>query len=164
MTYTNSPMKTAKIILTLIVCCMSAFTATAQKEDHAAWLKEVDKYKHEYMAKELNLAKDQQTRFFQVYDAMSKELRDISRQTRKMMKDVAAKGEKATDLELEKAAQASFELKGKEAAIEMKYYPRLKEVLTPQQLFKLKKVERHFTREMVQKHNKMKGKKGNAKK
>ena len=146
-----------KLSLIFVLTLVFPVLASAQdKGDRQQWEKELTKYKHEYMTKELKLSEEQQEKFFKVYDAMANELRSATSQTRKFCKEVEKWGVKATALELEKAAQAQFELKGRESAIEMKYYPKFKETLTPQQLFKLKKVERHFTRKMVKQHNKMK--------
>lgn len=148
--------------ITLVFALALVFPILAfadDKADRQAWEKEMTKYKHDYMTKELKLSEAQQEKFFKVYDAMAKEVRTAHSQTRKFSKEIEKKGDKATALELEKAAQAQFELKGRESAIEMKYFPKFKEVLTPQQLFKLKKVERHFNREMVKQHKKMKGNK-----
>lgn len=142
------------ILLTLMFLAMMPATASAQKNraERDAWLKEITRCKHEYLAKELELSEAQQKAFFPLYDAMEAESRRAVDETHRMEKEIAAKGEKATDTELEKCAEAQFELRGKENAIEMKYLARFKSVLTPRQLFKLKSAERKFNRKLFKEH------------
>lgn len=109
-------------------------------------------YKHDFLAKELNLTKEQEEKFFPMYDKMETETRELNRQVRGMERSVMQKGDKATDLEYEKAAEAIQELKGKESAVEMRYFGEFKTVLTKKQLFQLKQAERKFT-QMIMNHH-----------
>ena len=47
-----------------------------------------------------------------------------------------------------------FETKSKEGAIEKQYFAKLKSVLTPKQLFQLKRAERKFTDKLMKEHSK----------
>ena len=108
---------------------------------------------NEYIARKLDLSEEQKTKFLPLYNRMDEEMRQAAEQAMKMEREVRKKGKQATDLEYEKAAEAQFELKGKENIIEMKYF---KKMLSPCQLFKLKKAERDFSRELMKKHNERK--------
>lgn len=112
--------------------------------------------KNEYIARKLELSDEQKTKFLPLYNRMDEEMRQVAEQAMKMERSVRKKGPQATDLEYEKAAEAQFELKGKENRIEMKYFNDFKTMLTPRQLFKLKKAERDFSRELMKKHNERK--------
>ncbi len=46
------------------------------------WFSEMRNYKHDFLAKELSLSKDQQSAFFPLYDAMEDETNKINRETR----------------------------------------------------------------------------------
>lgn len=131
----------------------------AKKEAREKWFKEAREIKHQFMIKELNLTKEQQSEFFRIYDKMEDEKNQVQRDSRKMEKHVRELGSSASDLEYEKAADAMFEAKQKEALIELKYKEDLKKVLTPKQLFMLKGAERKFTRELMDQKQKL-GKKG----
>ena len=143
-----------KIIFLLVMTVIaSAMPAVAQtKAEREAWMKEMTRYKHEFLTRELKLTEQQQKQFFALYDAMEAETRKLFDSTRSMEKSVMDKGDKATDLEREKAAEALFEMKGKESQIEMRYFPKFKEVLNPVQLLKLKQAERHFNRQIIKDH------------
>lgn len=126
------------------------------KRERESWLKEMQQYKIDFIARQLALTDEEKAKFANVYNSMDGELRAVQEETFRLERQVKKKGEKASSLELEKAAEAQFELKGKEHAIEMKYLPKFKSVLTPAQLFKLKEAERKFLRQVMKQHQKHK--------
>ena len=126
-----------------------------QKPDRKEWFAQMRQYKHSFLVKELGLTKEQETKFFPIYDAMEDEIFKVTRETRKLEKKVA-ENNSATDVEYEAAAKAIIELKKKEAAIELKYYDKLKAVISSKQMFLLKKAERKFINSITKNHNKKK--------
>lgn len=80
---------------------------------------------------------------------MDKDVRKVQKETEDLYRQTLKKDEKVSDIEYEKAAEAIYELKGRENQIEMKYFKDFKEILTPCQLFKLKDAERDFIRELM---------------
>ena len=145
------------ILLSIVIACGSAF---AQKkptqQERAQWMNEIRNYKIEFLAKELALTDDQRAKFTTLYTAMDKELDKVQWETRQMEHKIGKNGDKTTDLEYEKAAEAMFELKGREAKIESEYFKKFKTVLTPKQLYILKSAERKFTRALMDHHGKRK--------
>ncbi len=125
-----------------------------QQKERDAWMKEMQQVKKDFISKNLELTAEQKAKFFPLYEKMENEVRQCTAQTSRMSRDVKGKGDKASDLEYEKAAEAMFELKSKEGAIEMKYYHEFKKVLTPRQLFKLKKAEKDFTKNLMKEYRK----------
>lgn len=127
--------------------------AMAQKQTSKdEWMKEMQQYKNEFMARRLELTEEQKAKFIPLYTQMDKEVRSVVDQSMKMVSDVKKKGAAATELEKEKAAQAQFECKVREGQIEMKYYKKFKEILTPDQLLRVKDAERKFAKELWKKH------------
>jgi len=119
------------------------------------WLSEVRNYKQEYLTRELQLTKEQQTKFFPVYNEMDEELNKVASETR----DLEAKvndDKDASDVEVSAAARAIFEQKARESEIELRYFDSFKEMLTPRQLMHLKAAERKFTQHLVRHHGRMK--------
>ncbi|MCM1518845.1 MAG: Spy/CpxP family protein refolding chaperone [Pseudoflavonifractor sp.] len=152
-----------KYITLIIAVLITAMGAMAQdnasksdKAERARWFKKISEYKHEFIAKELNLTKEQQNKFFPLYDEMETATRRLDHDTRALERKVRASGDKTTDIEYEKAAEAMFELKAKEGAVEQSYLKKFKTVLTPEQLFKLKIAERKFTKQVMHHHSKAK--------
>ena len=112
-------------------------------------------YQHEFLTKELKLSRDQAREFFAVYDKMDEELQQIADETRELERQ-ALENADASDTELEAASQAVFAQKQKEGKIEMEYYEKFKEILTPRQLLQLKGAERQFTQRLLRQHRKLK--------
>lgn len=138
-----------------------AFAATlfAQERpssgDREKWLSEVRNYKQEYLARELQLTKEQQAKFFPIYNEMDEELNKAAAETRDLEAKVT-EDKDASDTEVSAAARALFEQKGRESEIELRYFDRYKEILTPRQLIRLKAAERKFTQQLVRHHGRMK--------
>lgn len=82
----------------------------------------------------------------------------LAKETRMLEKEVQKKGDSATDLELEKAAEARAELKAKQGVLEKEYFAKFKKILTPKQLFNLGDAEKAFTRKLMDSHRKPKNK------
>lgn len=152
-------MKRCYILLLIIALMSNLSSISAQcksnKQDRQKWFKEMREYKHSFLAKELGLNEDQQSEFFPVYDAMETELHKNGKEVRQLERKLK-KSEDVSDIEYEKAAEAMFELKGKEHAIEMSYFEKFKNILTKKQLFLLKGAERKFTQSIMKHHNKKK--------
>lgn len=151
-------MKRKNILLLLIAAIIFAMPgyATDNKKniDRKEWFKELRQYKHNFLSKELDLTKEQEAKFFPMYDEMDDAMFKVNREARAMEKKITKSSEKVSDLEYEKAAEAMYEVKGKEAAIEKQYFTKFKTVLTPKQLFELKQAERRFTDKLMKEHSK----------
>lgn len=143
----------AIIIILAIVASISGFAQKDRQEpmsekDRQQWLEELRNYKHDFLVKDLGLTKDQQQAFFPLYDQMDDELNAISDE----MKDMESKmyrDENVSDEDLQQAALLLFQQKGQEATVELSYFDKFKEILTPSQLFRLKNAERKFTQTLA---------------
>lgn len=133
--------------------------AQRHQGDRQRWMKEMRQYKAEFIAKSLKLSDEQRQKFIPLYEEMEAQTNELQDQVRRMEKSVTEKGDKATDLELEKAAEAMTELKGKENVVEMRYFAEFKKVLDKRQLFQIKSAERKFTKELMRHNRQSKGKK-----
>ena len=132
-------------------CSASENSIPQTKEERQQWFNEMREIKHQYLIKELNLTKEQQKSFFPLYDKMENENQKIQHSVRAMEKRVYELGSEASDLDYEKATDALYEAKQKESEIEMRYRNEFKNILTPEQLFKLKGAERKFSRQLMDK-------------
>lgn len=147
------------IILALFVALFSGQSLLAQppmdKNQRQRAIQEMRQYKHSVITKELDLKKDQQEKFFELYDAMENELMTLGEETRELERKTINDAN-ATDAQNLAAARALFELKKKESEIELKYYDSFAEVLTPRQLLKLKSAERKSAMHMASYHGRVK--------
>lgn len=156
-------MKRITIILVLAIAAICASDAEAQKQgreklslqNRKLWLSEMRNFKSEFLIKELSLTKEQQAEFLPVYEEMDDKLSQISSETRELEEKVITSDE-ASDTEIEAASRILFEQKSREGQIELEYYTKFKEVLTPRQLLRLKNAERKFTQQLVRHHGRIK--------
>lgn len=140
--------------------CVSAIPASARpqhaprsEEDRQRFRAEMRNYKHDFLARELELTREQQRDFFPVYDEMDDEIDRINTETRELERKVATK-EDATDTEIEAAARAVFSQKSAEGEVEQKYFDKFRQILKGKQLLKLRNAERDFTRQLMRHHRK----------
>lgn len=148
------------LLLLAVLLCGTAVSAAKdnKKGDRKEWFKEMREFKHDYFARELELKDDQKERFFAIYDAMDNERRAAGRDVRHAEKELKAKGSKATDAEYQRVNDMRQAVREREAAIDQKYQPQLKAVLTTRQLYRLRDVEQSW-RDLVHDHYKKNAKK-----
>lgn len=153
-------MKKSVLLLIGFFLALGTFSAAAQEQDDntSRWLNEVREYKHSFLARELDLSREQQQKFFPIYDRMEDELGKVNSDVRAISRRISALDpSEVTDTDYDMAIQAIYEAKGKEAEIEQRYLTEFKEVLTKQQLFKLKGAEQRFNMGMMRRHHQLKG-------
>lgn len=149
------------LMCALLFMAMVPAKALAQQlneDDRNRYVNQIRAYKHDFLAKELGLSKAQQDAFFELYDAMEDRTMDLGGEVRDLEKKASAAG--ASDEEMAAAAVALYSQKMREGEIEMEYYEKFKETLTPAQLVALKSAERKFTQELMRQHRRLRGEKG----
>lgn len=148
---------TRKLLFIIAILASFSFSLSAQhrprlsEEQIRQGLAKLRDYKHKTFVKELGLKSDQEQEFFEVYDKMDAELMEVGMETRELERKTLEDA-KATDTECSAASRALFEQRKKEGEIELRYYERLAEVLTPRQLLKLKSVERAMNMRLAKYH------------
>lgn len=149
-------------LITLIIAATLqlalGFNARAQRPaggDRDKWFKEMREYKHSYIAQKLDLTRDQQRKFFPLYDEMEDETAKLSHDTRQLEERIEKDNGNVSDIEYDKATEALFEQKCKEGEIEKAYMKKFQPILTKKQLFQLKGVERMFTRDIMKHHRRL---------
>ena len=127
------------LMCALLFMAMVPAKALAQQlneDDRNRYVNQIRAYKHDFLAKELGLSKAQQDAFFELYDAMEDRTIDLGGEVRDLEKKASAAG--ASDEEMAAAAIALYSQKMREGEIEIEYYEKFKETLTPAQLVALK--------------------------
>lgn len=151
--------KRTVLTIILLLSVVSFASAAAQSsvlspDDRQRWLSEIRNYKHDFLARELDLSREQQNEFFPLYDEMEDRIEALNAQARDIEANVSENPD-AGDLEILGAAYTQFELKKLEGEIELEYYDKFKEILNPRQLLQLKSAEKLFTRQLVNRRNQM---------
>lgn len=149
-----------KRFLLLMLVAVAAFSpAIAQNKGHKQGMRqELKEFKMKFLAQEMELKEDQQTRFFELYSQMESEKEKLRRDTKALEKKVK-EGKNLTDEEYRKANRAQTEYKEKEAEIEKKFDEEFSKFLTQKQIMIMKSAEEKFrvkTHEMRDKFRKKK--------
>ena len=147
----------------LSVIALVALTAVSPAQDKAQgdrsqWMNELRQYKRTYFTKELDLTREQQNKFFPLYEEMTRQTTQIDDDVR-MMERRIAEADDATDFEYEKATEAIYDGKVRQAEIEKSYVEKFKDVLSHRQLFLLNSVERKFQRDIIRQHQRLRTRK-----
>ena len=147
----------------LSVIALVALTAVSPAQDKAQgdrslWMNELRQYKRTYFTKELDLTREQQNKFFPLYEEMTRQTTQIDDDVR-MMERRIAEADDATDLEYEKATEAIYDGKVRQAEIEKSYVEKFKDVLSHRQLFLLNSVEPKFQRDIIRQHQRLRTRK-----
>lgn len=142
-------------ILIAVASCLIIYAQDpADAADRQRWLSEIRSYKHDFLAKELQLSEQQQQAFFALYDIMEDEIEDLILRTRNLENSILANHD-ASDQERLNAAKLLFEFKQAEGDIELRYFHQFMDILTPLQLLQLKRAERKFNILLVRHHRRM---------
>lgn len=134
-----------------------AWAAPQPKGERAQWMTEMRQYKRSYLAKELDLSREQQNKFCPLYEEMEDQVAKINDEAR-VMEQRVADIPNATDLEYEKASEAMYDAAVRSAQVEREYMDKFRQILTGKQLFRLKAAERQFNREMMKQHHRLRTK------
>ncbi len=156
-------MKRISAILLSVLCALSAFNSAAQRqgkpltdEDRQRIRSEIRSYKHEFLARELEMSREQQREFFTVYDEMDDAVDRNNFDTRELERKVSQKAD-ASEVEIEAAARAVFSQKSAEGEVEKQYFDRFRQILSGKQLLRLRKAERKFTQRLMRHHRRAAG-------
>lgn len=129
-------MKRLSIILILFLISFGTF---AQNKDA---MKKIESARIALITERLGLSPDQAEKFWPVYREYNLERRQVRQEFRDARQGVDMKN--LTDEQSKQLVQKGMEMKQKELNLEKEYSNRLTEVISTQQLFKLKNAEKDF--------------------
>ncbi|MCK5102132.1 MAG: hypothetical protein KAQ62_00855 [Cyclobacteriaceae bacterium] len=129
-------MKRVSIILMLIFISLGAFAQNREA------MKKIESARIALITERLGLSPEQAEKFWPVYREYNMERREIRQEFREARKDVDIKN--LTEEQSKQLIQKSMDLKQKELNLEREYAHRMSDVISTQQLFKLKNAEKDF--------------------
>lgn len=144
-----------KKFLLLFIMMVVAVAGYAQKagggKDRG---KEVLEFKLKYLAQEMDLNEEQQTKFFDLYTKMDTEKFALFKKMRDLERKI--KEGKATDSEYEAFSKAAADTKVKIAEIDKAYETKFSQFLSAKQIYKMKAAEETFRKKLREMHHKRK--------
>lgn len=146
------------LLVLLTAFCGSAY---AEKQPPAPptddMVKELQEFKIKYLIQEMDLPADKQAEFRRIYTQYGQQQSQLFKDMFSRFKSMKAKKE-PTDADYSALAERMASFKSREGALENNCFQQLKSVLTPCQLFQLKKAESKFDRKVRDMHRKKKHK------
>lgn len=141
-------------ILFSVLFAQSCFLfAQENKSQPNKWMEEVKNFKHSFLIKETQMTDEQSKVFIPLYTEMEKKVFQANRNARQMATDLSREQNEVTDEHYTAVAKALSDVKAIEAEIENEYFKIFANILSPKQLFLLKRAENRFAIEMLN-HNK----------
>lgn len=142
-------MKKQILILFSLILSLAAF---AQKGGNwEAKIKEIQEYKIQYLIQEMDLPSDKQAEFTRLYTAYDNARTALFRSFMQQDKAMKAK-ENPSEADYAEAAQAMATAKLREGELENSYYLQFKQMLTPKQLYNMKRAENRFEHKLREAH------------
>lgn len=159
------------LLLTLLLSFLGfsiAFADGKKDKSKDEIFREVQEFKMNYLAKEMDLNNDQKTKFFDLYREMTLKRRECMKNARHLERKLR-KMENPTEADYQAATEAMSKARTEDAAIEKEYAEKFSQFLTQKQIFKMKEGEEAFRKKMEEmkrnSHSKSKNKsKGKEKK
>lgn len=153
-----------KYLIAILIMLMSVPVSHAQrKEPSAEVLKELQEFKIKYLIQEMELQADKQGEFSSIYAKYDKERNSLFRQLYHKARAIR-KEAKHTDAEYLEAAESMATAKSREGALEESYFQQFRTILSPKQLYQMKRAEKKFDHKLNEMHRNNKGKKRGPKK
>lgn len=154
------------LLISLFSLLLGVFSIHADgKKDKSReqMFKEIQEFKMNYLAKEMDLKPEQRQKFFEIYKEMTSKRMECMKNARHLEHRLK-KLENPTEADYQAATDAMNKAKAEDASIEREYVGKFSSFLTQKQIFKMKEGEEAFRKkmeEMRQKHHKdKKDKKG----
>lgn len=135
------------LILSLISLALYATDIPEPAEPTAEKIKELREFKIKYLIQEMNLPADKQAEFIKVYTQYDNERTNLFREIYRKAKSIRKTADPG-DAEYLSAAENMATAKQREGAIEHKYFNKFKTILSPKQLYTLKRSEQKFDRKL----------------
>lgn len=140
-------MKKILLIIVLVVGSLSGMAQGPKKPPTPEQEREFREFKMKYLAQEMELKEDQSERFFELYEKMWNEKKQVRKRIPELEKKIR-EGKDVTDEDYDRFQDAINESRSKEIEIDKRYDAEFSKFLTKKQLYKFKDAECRFRDKM----------------
>lgn len=134
-------------ITILALICVVSIYAQDVKKSREEMRKEIVEFKIKFLAQEINLQKDQQEKFAELYSQLSQEKMKIFSNAMKLERKLRNSAD-ATDADYAEASKVMAEARAKDIELDKQYDKKFAAFLTSKQIFQMKTAEEKFRRKM----------------
>lgn len=135
------------LLIFALTLFMPGAMAEPKDEPTAEMLKELQEFKIKYLIQETDLPTESQAEFTKIYSQYENERAALFRELHQRFRSMR-RNQNPTDTEYMVAAESMATAKAREGELEKKYYNKLKTILSPKQLYLLKRAEQKFDRKL----------------
>lgn len=147
-------MKKYLLLIATILVCMTGF---AQKQDRAKMMEDIQKFKIDFLAKEMSLSEKEKAEFAPLYKEYDNELRKTGEETFKFERELKKKKDAATDADYKKLSEMQKKSRQDFDAVTKKYDEKFEKILSAKQIYTMHKGEEKFFEKMKEMRKKHKG-------
>lgn len=141
-----------RFFLILLVAVSAAFTSFANNPESAEKRKELQDFKMKYFIQEADIPADKQQEFTRLYNQYDQNREALFKEMEVRFKAMRGKNN-PTDADYIGTAEAMASFKSREGDLEKNFFQQLRTLLTPKQLYMLKKAEHKFQRKVMEMQN-----------
>ncbi len=145
-----------KITLLLLTLILSCSAALADKKDRAKMREDIQKFKVDYIAQEINLSEKEKAEFAPLYNEYDAEIRKSGQEAFKFERELKKKKD-ATDDDYRKLAELQKKSREDFNKISKKYDEKFEKILSAKQIYQMHKAEEKFFEKMKEMRKKHKG-------
>lgn len=145
-------MKKYILLIIALLGCMSGF---AQKQDREKMKEDIQKFKIDYLAKEMSLTEKEKAEFAPLYKEYDDELRKTGEESFRFERELKKKKDAATDADYKKLSELKKKSRDDFDAVTKKYDEKFEKILSAKQIYTMHKGEEKFfekMKEMRKKH------------
>ena len=151
-----------KIVYLLAVILLSIpVSAVAQKNnddanrrEREARAEEMRRERRDYYIEKIGLTEDEAAKFIPLLEEKSQRQFELNREVRRQARRLERSKEPVSDAEYLRCAAAFVSVEFSVDSVEQVYFEKFKTILSPQKLFKYKRAESRYTREMMNRKSK----------
>ena len=144
-------MKKNRLLLLCIIFLSTVFAIPAFSQQRTMNIVDYEKRKMEFIKKEAGLSNEEASRFFPIFNELSKKKFDLHKGHRDQIKKLKDQDIKLSGDEYRKLFENDIDVKVKEAELDKEYSEKLEKLLTPEKLYKAQQAERKFMQQELRK-------------
>lgn len=138
-------------ILLCFIFLVSLFTSTAMAQARRINMADYEKRKMEYIQKEAGLTKEEASRYFPLYNELSKKRFELHKQHRDKVEKMKQNNKNMSAEEYRQLLENDVDVKLKEAELDKQYSEKFEKALSPEKLYRAQQAERKFMQQEVMK-------------
>lgn len=137
------------LLLLLLITGYAAGSAQCCKGPDPKMWKEIQDFKLKFLSQEMELSKEQEQKFFDLYKEMSMKKKALFDEMRSIQNSLD-NNKNAGDKDYEEASKKLDALRDADAALNKEYDKKFEKILTKRQMYKMKTAEDKFRHKMQQ--------------